>query len=166
MKYRSSYSRRRPRRPFPLAALLYQPSTAVRMGPFGPYSYLQPAQITHVVQTLEPQWFPLLVFIVIRHAGISLLAHYKSYPESSVRVFMKLSYCYYLHLATSVCWVELFTLAIGYWRCVCGVQCCFTAAVTIGTIRDEEPRTATSTFTQPLSSELTRYSGSLWSWPV
>ena len=162
MKYRSSYSRRRPRRPFPLAALLYQPSGAVRMGPFGPYSYLQPAQITHVVQTLGPQWFSLLVFIVIRHAGISLLAHYKSCPESSVRVFMKLSY-YYLRLATSVCWVELFTFAIGYWRCVCGVQCCFTAAETIGTIRDEEPRTATSTFTQFLSSELTRYSGSLWS---
>ena len=33
------------------------------------------------------------------------------------------------------------------------VQCCFTSTETIRTIRDGEPRTATSTFTQLLSSE-------------
>ena len=32
------------------------------------------------------------------------------------------------------------------------VQCCFTSTETVGTIRDGEPRTITSTFTQPLSS--------------
>ena len=34
------------------------------------------------------------------------------------------------------------------------VQCCFTSTETIRTIRDGEPRTATSTFTQLLSSEI------------
>ena len=34
------------------------------------------------------------------------------------------------------------------------VQCCFTSLETIRTIRDGEPRTATSTFTQLLSSDL------------
>ena len=33
------------------------------------------------------------------------------------------------------------------------VQCCFTSTETIRTIRDREPRTVTSTFTQLLSSE-------------
>ena len=33
------------------------------------------------------------------------------------------------------------------------VLCCFTATETVRTIRDEKPRTATSTFTQLLSSE-------------
>ena len=32
------------------------------------------------------------------------------------------------------------------------VQCCFTSTETTRTIRDGEPRMATSTFTQPLSS--------------
>ena len=32
------------------------------------------------------------------------------------------------------------------------VQCCFTCTETTGTVRDGEPRTATSTFTQLLSS--------------
>ena len=36
------------------------------------------------------------------------------------------------------------------------VQCCFTSTETIRTIRDGEPRTATSTFTQLLSSESER----------
>ena len=35
--------------------------------------------------------------------------------------------------------------------------CCFTCTKTIRTIRDREPRTATSTFTQLLNSEATRY---------
>ena len=34
------------------------------------------------------------------------------------------------------------------------VQCCFTSTETIRTIRDGEPRTATSTFTQLLSSDI------------
>ena len=33
------------------------------------------------------------------------------------------------------------------------VQCCFTSTKTIKTIRDGEPRTATSTFTQLLGSD-------------
>ena len=33
------------------------------------------------------------------------------------------------------------------------VQCCFTSAVTVRTIKDGEPSTATSTFAQLLSSE-------------
>ena len=33
------------------------------------------------------------------------------------------------------------------------VQCCFTSTETVGTIRDREPRTATSTLTQLLSSD-------------
>ena len=37
------------------------------------------------------------------------------------------------------------------------VQCCFTCTKTIRTVRDREPRTATSTFTQLLSSEATCY---------
>ena len=36
---------------------------------------------------------------------------------------------------------------------VCMVQCCFTSTETIRLIRDGEPRTATSTFTQLLSSD-------------
>ena len=39
------------------------------------------------------------------------------------------------------------------------VQCCFTSTETIGTVRDGEPRTATPTLTQLLSSWT-----SLWSW--
>ena len=33
------------------------------------------------------------------------------------------------------------------------VQCCFTSTETVRTIRDGEPRTSTSTFTQRLSSD-------------
>ena len=40
------------------------------------------------------------------------------------------------------CYFQLFFL----------VQCCFTSTETIRTIRDEEPRTVTSTFTQLLNS--------------
>ena len=41
------------------------------------------------------------------------------------------------------------------------VQCCFTSPETIRTIRDGEPRTATSTFTQLLSSELVQFNVAL-----
>ena len=37
-------------------------------------------------------------------------------------------------------------------QCVCMVQCCFTSTETIRLIRDGEPRTDTSTFTQLLNS--------------
>ena len=35
------------------------------------------------------------------------------------------------------------------------VQCCFTSTETVRTIKDGEPRTATSTFTQLLNSDVT-----------
>ena len=37
---------------------------------------------------------------------------------------------------------------------LCNFKCCFTSTETIRTIRDGEPRTSTSTFTQLLSSDL------------
>ena len=36
----------------------------------------------------------------------------------------------------------------------CSVQCCLTSPETVSTIRDEEPRMSTSTFTQPLTSDV------------
>ena len=39
------------------------------------------------------------------------------------------------------------------------VQCCFTSTETTRTVSDGEPRTATSTFTQLLSSVASRFSG-------
>ena len=41
------------------------------------------------------------------------------------------------------------------------VQCCFTSIETIRTIRDGEPRPATSTFTQLLTSETVQFSVAL-----
>ena len=38
--------------------------------------------------------------------------------------------------------------------CCSSVQCCFTSTEIVMTVRDGEPRTATSTFTQLLSSEV------------
>ena len=45
-------------------------------------------------------------------------------------------------------------LATNCDQCVSLVQCCFTSTETIRLIRDGDPRTATSTFTQLLSSKI------------
>ena len=51
------------------------------------------------------------------------------------------------------CQVDI--LGTNYDQCVSMVQYCFTSTETIRFIRDEEPRTATSTLTQLLSSVVT-----------
>ena len=50
-------------------------------------------------------------------------------------------------------WYQLVSnVCIVLGDCAVQVQCCFMSTETVRTIRDREPRTATSTFTQLLSS--------------
>ena len=58
----------------------------------------------------------------------------------------------FVNSSSSDCLGSRRSLEIIYRRGTVRVQCCFTSTETVRTIRDGEPRTATSTFTQLLSS--------------